>query len=100
MEITAFSIEEIKDPTNIIESERYEFLLDIEVAEEDELYSEAGIEIRAIIAKVNFEIKLLNYFIIDKADNNYLDFALEEDEESIILEFAKEQLLPSEDEVK
>jgi len=100
MEITAFLIEEIKDPTNIIEGERYEFLLDIEVDEEDELYSEAGIELRAIISKINEEIKLLNYFIIDKQDNNYLDFALEEDEEEIILAFAKEQLLPVEGEVE
>ena len=100
MEITAFLIEEIKDPTNIIEGERYEFLLDIEVDEEDELYSEAGIELRAIISKINDEIKLLNYFIIDKQDNNYLDFALEEDEEEIILAFAKEQLLPVEGEVE
>ena len=45
MEITAFSVEEIKDPTNIIEGKRYEFLLDVEVDEEDELYSAAGIEI-------------------------------------------------------
>ena len=100
MEITAFLIEEIKDPTNIIKGERYEFLLDIEVDEEDELYSEAGIELRAIVSKINDEIKLLNYFIIDKQDNNYLDFALEEDEEEIILAFAKEQLLPVEGEVE
>ena len=37
MEITAYSVEEIKDPTNIIEGKRYEFLLDVEVDEEDHL---------------------------------------------------------------
>lgn len=92
MEITQFSIEEIKDPTNIIEGKRYEFLLDIEVDEEDELYSESGIEIRVLIADKGGDISIVNYFIIDKAENKYLDFALEEDEEEMILTFCREQL--------
>lgn len=93
MEITQFSIEEIKDPTNIIEGKRFEFLLDVEVDEEDELYSEAGIEIRVLIGqKPEGEFNMLNYFIIDKLENQYLDFALEEDEEATILAFCTEQL--------
>ena len=95
MEITAFLIEEIKDPTNIIEGERFEFLLDIEVDEEDELYCEGGVEIRAIIAKDADDIRLVNYFLIDKGTNEYLDFALEEDEEQEIVAFAREELLPA-----
>lgn len=95
MEITAFLIEEIKDPTKIIEGNRYEFLLDIEVDEEDELYCEGGVEIRAIIAKNGEDIRLANYFIMDKGTNEYLDFALEEEEEQEIINFAKEQLLPA-----
>ncbi|MFF5995774.1 DUF6509 family protein [Lysinibacillus sp. KU-BSD001] len=92
MEITAFSVEEIKDPTNIIEGKRYELLLDVEIDEEDELYSEAGIEVRVIIAQHNEEIRMLNYFLIDKANNEMLDFALEEDEEALILQFVSEEL--------
>lgn len=94
MEITAFLVDEIKDPTNIIEGERYEFLLDIDVDEEDELYCEAGVEIRAIIAKNGEEVRLVSYFLIDKGSNSHLDFALEEDEEQGIVEFAREQLFP------
>lgn len=92
MEITAFSIEEIKDPTNIIEGKRYEFLLDIEVDEEDELYSAAGIEIRVIAGQKDEEVRILNYFLTDKADNKMLDFALEEEEEAMILNFVREEL--------
>ena len=92
MEITAFSIEEIKDPTNIIEGKRYEFLLDVEVDEEDELYSAAGIEIRAIVGQKDEEVRVLNYFLTDKADNKMLDFALEEEEEAMILQFVREEL--------
>ena len=92
MEITAFSIEEIKDPTNIIEGKRYEFLLDVEVDEEDELYSAAGIEIRVIVGQKDEEVRVLNYFLTDKADNKMLDFALEEEEEAMILQFVREEL--------
>ena len=92
MEITAFSIEEIKDPTNIIEGKRYEFLLDVEVDEEDELYSAAGIEIRVIAGQKDEEVRMLNYFLTDKADNKMLDFALEEEEEAMILQFVREEL--------
>ena len=92
MEITAFSVEEIKDPTNIIEGKRYEFLLDVEVDEEDELYSAAGIEIRVIAGQKDEEVRVLNYFLTDKADNKMLDFALEEEEEAMILTFVREEL--------
>ena len=92
MEITAFSVEEIKDPTNIIEGKRYEFLLDVEVDEEDELYSAAGIEIRVIAGQKDEEVRVLNYFLTDKADNKMLDFALEEEEEAMILNFVREEL--------
>lgn len=93
MNITQFSVEEILDPTKIIEGQRFELLLDVEVDEEDELYSAVGIEIRVIAGLLNEEVRIVNYFIIDKAENDYLDFALEEDEEEMILAFCKEQLL-------
>ena len=92
MNITQFSIEEILDPTKIIEGKRYEFLLDVEVDEEDELYSTAGLEIRVIVGVIDDIVRIVNYFIIDKANNEFLDFALEEDEEAMILEFCKEEL--------
>ncbi len=95
MEITAYSMEEIKDPTNIIEGKRYEFLLDVEVDEEDELYTEGGIEIRAIIGENAGEVRLLNYFLKERLTEELLDFALEEDEEQMILDFCKEELLPT-----
>ena len=92
MEITQFSIEEIKDPTNIIEGKRFEFLLDLEVDEEDELYTEAGVEIRVLVGQKEADIFILNYFLIDKGTGSYLDFELEEDEEAMILSFCKDEL--------
>ncbi|AJK89782.1 pullulanase [Lysinibacillus fusiformis] len=92
MEITQFSMEEILDPTNIIEGKRYEFILDIEIDEEDELYHEAGIEIRVLIGEKAGEPYILNYFIMEKAEGEYLDFALEDDELEEILVFCKEEI--------
>ncbi|MBD8038598.1 pullulanase [Solibacillus sp. A46] len=100
MNITQFSVEEILDPTNIIEGKRYEFLLDVEVDEEDELYSAAGLEIRVIVGVIEENVRIVNYFIMDKANNEFLDFALEEDEEAEILGFCKEELFADSTEVE
>lgn len=100
MNITQFSIEEILDPTKIIEGKRYEFLLDVEVDEEDELYSTAGLEIRVIVGVIDDIVRIVNYFIIDKANNEFLDFALEEDEEAMILAFCKEELSADSSEIE
>lgn len=96
MEITQYSLEEIKDPTNIIDGKRFEFLLDVEVDEEDELFSEAGIEIRVLIGQNGNDFNILNYFITDKTENKFLDLALEDDEEDMILTFCREQLTKEE----
>jgi len=92
MEITQFTMDEILDPTNIIEGKRYEFILDVEVDEEDELYHEAGIEVRILIAEKGEELFILNYFVMEKAEGEYLDFALEDEELNEILAFCKEEL--------
>ncbi|MGE7843744.1 DUF6509 family protein [Lysinibacillus sp. NPDC093712] len=92
MNITQFSMEEILDPTNIIEGKRYEFILDVDIDEEDELYHEAGIEIRVLIGEKEGAPFILNYFIMEKAKREYLDFALEDDELEEILTFCKEEI--------
>ena len=92
MNITQFSIEEILDPTNIIEGKRFEILLDVEVDEEDELYSAAGLEIRVIAGVIDDNVRIVNYFITARANQEFLDFALEEDEEAMILAFCKDEL--------
>ncbi|WP_409367598.1 DUF6509 family protein [Lysinibacillus sp. 38-6] len=92
MDITQFSMEEILDPTNIIEGKRFEFILDVDIDEEDELYHEAGIEIRVLIGEKDGAPFILNYFIMEKAEGEYLDFALEDDELEEILTFCKEEI--------
>ncbi|WP_211284612.1 DUF6509 family protein [Rummeliibacillus pycnus] len=96
MDILAYTMEEIIDPTQIIDGERFEFMLDIKVDEDDELYTEGGLEIRAIVAKKDDETSLANYFITTKANQELLDFALEDEEEEMILTFCKEHIAAGE----
>lgn len=92
MNIINFTMEELVDPTGIIQGKRYEFLVDVEVDEEDELYSEAGTQIRLLIGDEGEGPFIINYFIMDKKDEHYIELALEEEEEQYLLAFCKEQL--------
>lgn len=92
MEILNFEIEEWVDPTGIIQGKRFECLLDVEVDEEDELYSEAGTQIRLFIGDDGEGLYIINYFIIDKKDGQYIELALEEEEEQQLLNFCREQI--------
>ena len=96
MNILAYMMDEIKDPTNILEGQRFEFLLDIEVDEEDELYTEGGIDLRVIVSKNGDNIKIENYFFIQKSDQKVLEFGLEDDEEAEVLAFVKQHVLAGE----
>ncbi len=96
LDILAYTMEELLDPTHLIEGERYEFVLEIAVDEEDELYTEGGLEIRLIVAKKGDEFSIANYFITAKAEEGLLDFALEEDEEKMILHFCQEHIITGE----
>lgn len=91
MNITGYSMDEIKDPTGIMVGNRYEFLLDIEVDEDDELYTAAGLELRVILAVDGNSARLAQYHIIDKQSRNILEFGLDEEEEEAVLAFCKEK---------
>jgi len=92
MEITNHVIDKLNDPTGIIEGERYEVLLDVEVDEEDELFTDGGLELRLIIALDDSNERIVQYHFTDKASKKALDFALEEDEEAEIIAYCKNNL--------
>lgn len=92
MEITNHEMDKLNDPTGIIIGDRYEFLLDIEVDEEDELYSEQGLTLRVIIASDEQGERIAQYFFIEKQSGTVLDFALEEEEELQVLAYCSRQL--------
>lgn len=92
MDITGYSLEQLNDPTGIMVGDRYEFLLDVEVDEDDELYAPGGLEIRAIIAAEESGIRMPQYTITEKISKKVLEFGLEEEEEEQVLAFCREQL--------
>lgn len=92
MEITNFGFNQLKDPTGIIVGERYEFLLDVEVEEDDELFTEGGLELRVILAVEGDDARIAHYNFADKLTREVLEFGLEEDEEAEVLAFCKDKL--------
>lgn len=89
MEITDYSFHKINDPTGIMVGDRYEFLLNVEVEEDDELYTEAGLELRVILALEENGARIAHYNFIDKKTRNALEFGLEEDEEQEVLAYCQ-----------
>ncbi|MBP1965285.1 DUF6509 family protein [Paenibacillus aceris] len=96
--ITSYTVEVIKDPFGILSGQRYEFLIDIEVEEDDELYSESGLYIRAIYNVDEGKSGLLKYELYEKTTQIYLDFDLEDDEVAAVEAFCKEHVLEADDE--
>ncbi|MCZ2258020.1 DUF6509 family protein [Sporosarcina sp. G11-34] len=93
MEINEFTVNKMNDPTGILAGERYEYKLYITLDEDDELYSEAGIGIRAIFAVDDNEVgRIVTYHFFERATEKALDFGLEEEEENQILEFCQTHL--------
>jgi hypothetical protein len=92
MNITGYTVEKLKDPTGILEGDRYEFFLDIEVPEDDDLYSENGIELKVIYAVDTNSERIAQYYIYEKGTQKILNFELEEEEETIVKEFCKTHL--------
>ncbi|MBS4173045.1 DUF6509 family protein [Bacillus sp. FJAT-49736] len=90
MNITGHTIEKLEDPTGILTGDRYEFILTIEVPEEDELYSQNGLYIKTIFVVEGNESRVAQYQIYEKITDQYLDFELEDDEKEMVEEYCKQ----------
>ncbi|MFC3209732.1 DUF6509 family protein [Planomicrobium okeanokoites] len=92
MEIIDFTFHKINDPTGIMESDRYEFLLTVEVDEDDELYTEAGLDLRVIMAADESGARIAHYNFMDKQTGKAMEFALEDDEEAEVQAYCRDKL--------
>ncbi|MGZ9585787.1 DUF6509 family protein [Paenibacillus marinisediminis] len=92
LNIKEYSVEPIRDPFGILSGERYEFVLDLDVPEEDELYSENGVFIRAIFMVDGEVSRIAKYDFYEGSTNEYLDFDMEPEEEEAVAAFCKEHL--------
>ncbi|TYR75118.1 pullulanase [Rossellomorea vietnamensis] len=84
MKITGHTVEHLEDPTGILQGERYEYLLEVEVPEDDELHTENGLLIKAIYAVDEKVARVAQYYLMERSTEKYLDFELEEEEEELI----------------
>jgi hypothetical protein len=90
--ITSYSVELVKDPFGILTGQRYEFLLDIEVPEDDELHSEKGLYIRAIYSVEESKSGIVKYDVHEQQTEQYLDFDLEDEEVRQLNDFCQSHL--------
>jgi hypothetical protein len=90
--INGYKVEFIKDPFGILAGERYEFLLDIEVPEDDDLYSANGLYLRVIYLVEKNRTGMIKYEIFEHNTERYLDFEMEDDEEELVNAFCKKHL--------
>lgn len=94
--ITEYSVEKLVDPFGILIGDRYEYLLDIEVEEDDELFTEGGLSIRLIYVINGEDQSIAKYDLIAKATEEVLDFDLEDDELAMLLTFCNEHIAETE----
>lgn len=92
LNITEYTVEKLTDPFGILSGERFEYFLDIEVPEDDELFSENGLYIRVLFVAEEPKGRLVKYDILEKGSDQLFDFELEDEEVAVITAFCLEHL--------
>ncbi|RED57085.1 DUF6509 family protein [Cohnella phaseoli] len=87
--VTEYSVELIKDPFRILSGKRYEFVIELDLDEEDDLYSANGIEIKAVYKVDGEQGSVVSYGLYEKAAGRYIDAELEDEEEAALADFCK-----------
>lgn len=90
MKITGHEISQVKDPFGILEGERYEVMLTLEIPEDDELYTEAGVMIRVIYRVAAERSGIVQYELQESGTNRFMNLELEEEELSLIAAYCDE----------
>ncbi|QYR20892.1 pullulanase [Paenibacillus sp. sptzw28] len=90
--VTEYSAEQVKDPFGILTGKRYQFVLDLEIPEEDELYSENGVYAKVIYLVEESRTGIIKYDLYERTTDKYLEFDMEADEEAALAAFCQEHL--------
>ncbi|MFY4775623.1 DUF6509 family protein [Metabacillus sp. RGM 3146] len=94
--ISSHAVELLEDPFGILPGDRFEFILNLEVPEDDELYSEKGIYLRVIYTVENELSRISQYQFFERETDQYFDFALDEEEEVMVASYCLQNLPSSE----
>ncbi|OIJ20789.1 pullulanase [Anaerobacillus alkalidiazotrophicus] len=92
MNIIGHTIEKVEDTIGILSGDRYEFFIDVEVPEEDDLFSELGLRVKVIYAQDEKGSRIVQYDIYEKETEKFLEFELEDEELSIISDYCKQHI--------
>ncbi|CAM4395819.1 DUF6509 family protein [Paenibacillus tarimensis] len=80
LDISEYSVEYVKDPFGIITGKRYEFILDLTIDEDDELYSPQGVYARVIFGVEEEGSRIVKYDLLERTTDRYLEFDLDDEE--------------------
>ncbi|WP_372638214.1 DUF6509 family protein [Cohnella sp.] len=97
LSVTEYSVELVKDPFRILPGKRYEFVIELELDEEDELYSANGIEIKAVYKVDGEQAGVVSYGLYEKSTGSYIDAELEDEEEAALADFCQAHYAESEE---
>lgn len=89
---TSYTVEDVKDPFGILSGKRYEFMINLDIPEEDELFEENGVSVRAVVKAEADEAVLVTYDLLETTTGRLLEFDLEDEEEAELAQFCKEHL--------
>ncbi|TDL76830.1 pullulanase [Rhodococcus qingshengii] len=92
LNITGHTVEKLVDPFGLLSGDRYEFFLELEIDEEDELFSDKGIGMKVLFVVDAKGSRISHYHLYERETEKILDFALEEDEESLVFDYCKENI--------
>jgi hypothetical protein len=93
MNIKGHTVEKLEDPFGLLSGDRYEFFLELEIDEDDELYSDKGVGLRILFVSDENGQKIKNYHFFELGTDTVLDFALEEDEEDLVVNYCRENII-------
>lgn len=95
--ITAYTIEHVPDRFGILSGRRFEFVIEFDVDEEDELYTEDGLNLRVIFKEEDGNTGIVKYELYERTTNRYLDFELEPEELDYVDAFCREHYLEADE---
>ncbi|MBT2677894.1 pullulanase [Bacillus sp. ISL-35] len=92
MKITGHTVELLEDPFGLLTGDRYEYFLNIEVDEDDELYTDKGLLLKVLFLVDENNSRILQSYFIEQATEKVLDFELEDDEEEQVTAYCEQHL--------
>ncbi|WEK54477.1 MAG: DUF6509 family protein [Candidatus Cohnella colombiensis] len=90
--VSKHSVEYVKDPFGILSGKRYEFVLDLEIEEDDELYLEQGVNAKVVYKVDEEKSGILTCDLYERTTDRYISMDLEDEELVALAEFCKNNL--------